>query len=237
MLACCEMWQGRNWKRLIPFCIPAAVYGGYGLYYNLHLRSGHLYTLHAGPAALWKSLSFYMSRMFWIPYAGFLLLLAPWMKDRRLNFGVALALCGLGLYLLLPGRLLEIYLYLALVGTAVAIGAVAARKPALVALALLLWIPWQYLRLRKQASVTLPRAADRQAFVEALRQIPDAPVYVYTSAPASLQSWGVEGALRLVHKDVKAIYRSGDAGVPAVGPRVQFGWDDKAQRLRVDAVE
>ena len=59
-------------------------YGVNGLVFNLHQTSN--YSFRIGPAALWKSLSFYFSKLFRIPYAGLLLLVAPLaVRDRRLS--------------------------------------------------------------------------------------------------------------------------------------------------------
>ena len=233
ILACYEMFAGRNWKRLIPFFVPALIYGGYGLFYDLHLRSGHSYALHSDPGSLWKSLTFYFSKVFWIRWGGFVLLLAPLaVRDRRLYFGLGAMLSSLALYLLLPGRLSEIYLYLPLTGAAVAIAALAARRPAIAALAVLAWIPWQWVLLGRHAAPVLAAAADRQAFVTALRAVPGAPVYVYGSIPESMHSWGVEGALRLFHEGVKSVHRVGDADVPQNERTVQLDWNAKMRRLQ-----
>jgi hypothetical protein len=233
ILACYEMLGGRNWKRLVPFFVPALIYGGYGLYYNLHLKSGHLYALHADFRGLWKSLNFYFAKLLWIRYAGFALLLAPLaVRDRRLYFGLAAMLSALALYLLLPGRMSEVYLCLPLTGAAVAIAALTACRPALAALAVLVWIPWQFALLRKNVAPVLAAAADRKAFVAAVREVPDAAVYVYGSVPASLHSWGVEGALRLFHKEIKSVRRM-DEVLPQGEKAITIDWDAKTRSLRM----
>src|SRR5581483_1446417 len=83
VLLCYEMTMGkRQWVRTLPFFLPAAIYGVYGLIYNLHQTSN--YSMQATPAALWKSMSFYSSKLFPIRYTGFLLLAAPFVvRDRR----------------------------------------------------------------------------------------------------------------------------------------------------------
>ena len=67
----------------------------------------------------------------------------------------------------------------------------------------------------------------------AVRDVPDAPVYVYGSIPASLHSWGVEGALRLFHDGIKSVHRVGEAHVPQHELTVQLDWDAKARHLQV----
>ena len=235
VLLCYEMMLGdRKWKRTLLFFLPAAIYGVNGLIYNLHQASN--YSIHLGPAALWKSVSFYSSQVFQIPYAGFLLLIAPLaVRDRRLYFGLGAALLGLSIYLALPGRLLEIYLYLSMVGVAIVIGVLAARRPAIVAVLALVWLAWNIALVRRHARVTLAEADERRAFVMAVRQVADSPVYLYDTIPASMHSWGVEGALRLFHSNIAAVHRLDDTNPPTQGPIQLLTWNAAHRQIAATA--
>ena len=235
ILLCYEMTVGeRNWKRTLPFFLPAAVYGAFGLIYNQQQQSR--YTFHFYSGALWKSAVFYFSKLLWIPYAGFAFLLLPFaLRDKRVRFGVGALILGLAIYLILPGRLLEVYLYTAMIGAAVALASLAALRPAIALPLLLIFACWQMLRIHKNEIRTLAQAADRRAFVTALAHVPDSPVYVYDAGPESLRSWGVEGALRLYHANVDRVYRLEDAGLPADGRMLLLQWDAPARGIRTSA--
>jgi hypothetical protein len=220
----------RNWKRVLPFFVPALIYGAYGLVYNLHQHSSYSFRFE-GPS-LQKAVAFYASRMIQITYAGFFLLLLPLIApDKRAWFGTGALVLGLAIYLLLPGRLLEIYLYLAMTGAAVAIAAAAQRKPQVALVLVLIWTGWQYLQIRKHAVRTLAEADERRAYVSALHQAPDAPVYIYDLIPWSMHSWGVDGALRIYHPNVSKVHRLEDDGLPTEGPMQFLTWDAKSRRL------
>jgi hypothetical protein len=225
----------RKWMRTLPFFLPAAVYGVNGLIYNLHQSSN--YSVHASPAALWKSLSFYSSKLFHIRYAGFLLLAAPLaVRDRRIYFGLGAAVLALSIYLLLPGRLLEVYLYLPMVGVAIVVAVLAMHRPAaVVALVAVAWLTWNFALVRKQARFTLAEADDRRAFVMAVRAVSDSPVYFYDTIPASMHSWGVEGALRLYHPGIEAVHRLEDSNPPTDKPAELLNWDPQHRRLAAGA--
>jgi len=225
-----EMTIGtQNWRRVLPFLLPAAIYGGYGLAYNLHQKS--LYTFQFGPTALGKSLVFYFSKLLWLPYAGFAFLLLPLaVRDRRIVFGAGALICGLTIYCILPGRLLEVYLYLAMTGAAVAVAVLVDRWP-VAALVLLVWMGWQYTLIRKNAKLTLAAAEDRRAYVAAIRAAPDAPIYIYDRIPRSMHHWGVEGALQLYHPNVTLVHRLEDSGLPGEGAMQLLEWDASGRRL------
>src|SRR4029079_5721038 len=156
-----EMFLGeRKWKRVLPFFLPAVIYGVNGLIYGVHQTSN--YAVRFDIADLWKSLSFYFSKLLQIRYAGFLLLLTPLaVRDRRLYFGLSAALLGLSIYLAFPGRLIEVYLYLPMVGFAIASVALAARRPAVMALLITIWLVWNVLLDRRHARTTLAEADER----------------------------------------------------------------------------
>jgi hypothetical protein len=181
---------------------------------------------------LWKSVLFYSSKVFQVRYAGFLLLAVPFaVRDRRLYFGLGAALLTLSIYLALPGRLVEIYLCLPMVGVAIVVAVLAARNPAVATALVMAWLIWNYALVRRQARLTLADAAERRAFVTAVRQTSDSPAYLYDTIPASMHSWGVEGALRLFHPDIAAVHRLDDANPPTAGPIQLLTWDPARRRL------
>lgn len=126
VLLCYEFTLGRrNWKRLIPFFIPAAIYGFYGILFN-QSQPPSPYTMTSAPAALWRSISFYSSKVFGLLYAGFALALALFVtRDPRIRFALAAILFEIGMYLLMPDRMLEVYLYLAMTSVAMFIATLA----------------------------------------------------------------------------------------------------------------
>jgi hypothetical protein len=237
MLLCYEMTLGeRRWKRVLLYLLPAAIYGAYGLRFNLKAATGTEYGLGHTPAAVWNTVLFYSTKLFWIPYAGFLLLAAPLVvRDRRLDFGISAMACGIAIYVLLPGRLVEVYLYLAMIGAAVAIAVLAARWPLAIAVLAVAWVPWQTVLVRNHAHVTLAAAKERRAYVAALRTIPDAPSYAYAGAPTSFQRWGVEGALHLFHGHDLPIFTLADAALPPDQRMLLVSWDPKARRMDTEA--
>ena len=235
MLLAYEMILGeRKWKRVLIFLLPAAIYGGYGVWHSRHLSADHPYRMDFEPGALWKTASFYASKILWIPYAGFLLLVSPFLvRDRRIYFGAAILICGIAIYLVLPGRVAEVYLYLPMIGAAVMVGALTARYPRIFALLAIAWIPWQVYSTRQQARATLAEDNERRALVEALRAVPDAPAYVYTNEPPFVHSWGIEGALRLYHRNVEDVHRLFELGLPADKQMELLSWDAGRQRFQV----
>ena len=222
----------RRWKRVLPFFLPAVIFGAQGLVYDSRQQSA--YSFHLGLPALWKTASFYSSQLLGIPYAGFVFLLLPWfVRDRRLWFGVSVLLLGLAVYLILPGRLFAIYTYFAMTGVAMVVAVLMARRPSIVLALLLLWTGWQWVLLLRTARETLAAAADRHAFVDAVRQVPPASEYLYDTVPESLHAWGVEGALRLYHGFTVKAHQLGEAGRRPEPGLVLLNWDPRARHLAV----
>jgi hypothetical protein len=226
-----EMTLGqRNWKRTIPYFVPAVVFGGFGLAYNFQQHS--TYTFRFGLPALWKTVMFYSSALFGVPYAGFAILVLPVLtRDRRVYFGLTVFLLGLAIYILLPDRMFGVYLDFALTGAAMMIAAMTAERPTTALVLLLLLTAWQVKLVLGTAASTLQAAADRRAFVDAVRRVPDAPAYIYDGVPASMHSWGVEGALRIFHKDVQQVREIGTGGLMPSAGMWWIHWDAAARRL------
>jgi hypothetical protein len=203
-LAAYELWLGeKQWKRLIPFFVVSLSFGLQGLWQTPH--AGDDYVLRFTPVAIWKSITFYSSKVVLLPYAGLALLALPFLiRDRRLYFGLATTGLLLLPMLLLPTRLYGAYLYVPLVGLAIAFAAVAARRHAALSVAFFaFWLPANYLELRLNRRTTLAQAQETQLYVSKLadfaRSSPGTVGFVYDGAPSGLHSWGVQGALRYLY--------------------------------------
>jgi hypothetical protein len=226
-----EMIAGtRKWKRAILFFVPALIFGAFGLAYNLQQHS--TYSFHFTLPAIWKTVSFYASALFGIPYAGFTVLLLPLaVRDRRVWFGITVLVLGVAVYILLPDRTFGVYLCFAMTGVALMIAMVVAEHPRAAAAILLVWACWQYALIRRNAEATLAAGNDRRAFVAAVPHIPDAPVYVYETEPESMHSWGVDGALYLFHDGIRQATPIGRGGLTPQQGMVLIRWDAAARRL------
>ena len=231
VLLCYEVTLGRrNWKWLIPFFIPAVIYGFYGIQFN-HQQPHSPYTMTSAPAALWRSISFYSSRMFGLPYAGLLLAVASRVtRDRRIQFALGAIVFEIGMYLLMPDRMLDVYLYLAMTSVAIVIATLAMYHRRTVALLVLIWAVWQVTLTRKHAAVTIADAADRRAFAAALRAVPREPVYLYQDAPASFGYFGGEYAIRGI-ANPESVYRLDDEHLPVDRPLPLLTWDSRRRIL------
>jgi hypothetical protein len=201
-LAAWEYWfGGKRWWRLAPFLVVSLALGLQALAVNTSRQSE--YTLRFTPREIWKSVAFYSSKVFLLPYAGLALLSLPLLvRDRRVNFGLVFAVLLLTPMLLLSGRLFGAYLYLPLAGLAVAAAAVAAKAhPAATAAFFLLWLPCHHASLRAQRREALSLADENRRYVTKLREIvpanPEARAYIYDGVPQALRPWGIEAAVKL----------------------------------------
>jgi hypothetical protein len=232
VLLCYEMILGeRKWKRVLPFFIPAVIYGGYGILWN-RSQPHSPYSLTSAPAALWKSISFYSTRLFQIRYVGFLLPVSLLLvRDRRLYFGIAAMTVELGIYFLLPDRMLEVYLYLAMTGAAIAVSALVSTPRRLGVILVLGWAVWQITLTRKHARVELAEADERRQFAAAVREVPPAPVYLYYNAPASLNYSGGEYLIRDFHDPLDDVLRLDAPALPGNKTFPLLLWDTKTRQL------
>jgi hypothetical protein len=226
-----EMFAGkRNWKRAIPFFVPAVIFGAFGLAYNLQQHS--TYSFHFTFPSIWKTVSFYASALFGIRYAGFAVLLLPALvHDRRVWFGMTVLVSGAAVYLLLPDRTFGVYLCFAMTGAALMIALAVTEHPRAAVAILLLWAGWQYILIRQNANSTIAAGNDRRAFVAAVPHLPDAPVYVYETEPESMHSWGIDGALYLFHNGIRQAIPIGRGGLTPQPGMLLIRWDAAAQRL------
>jgi hypothetical protein len=201
-LAAWEYWFGaKRWRRLAPFFAVSLILGVQALLVNAGRQSE--YTLHFTPGEIWKSVSFYSSKVFLLPYAGLSLIPLPLLlRDRRVNFGLVFSLLLLTPMLLLSGRLFGAYLYLPLAGLSIAAAAVAEKiHPAAVVAFYLIWLPFNHASLRAQRREALSLADENRRYVTKLQQIvpasPGARAYIYDGVPAALHTWGIEAAVKL----------------------------------------
>ena len=206
-----EYWLGeRRWKSLLPYAALAAIFTAQALF----LRSGRSddYGIRLTPDSLWRTVDFYASALLRAPHAGFALLALPlFVKDRRLWFGLSMFVLFLAPIFAVPGRLFEAYLYLPLAGLAIAFATTVARWPLAAAL-LVVWLPLQYIELRKLRTGSIAEADAARAFTtkvqELGRKMKDLDTVVIDTYPSKMRRWGVEGALRLAfgRDDLQYVY-------------------------------
>jgi hypothetical protein len=191
---------GKQWKRVLPYAAISASFVIQALMSNRAIDND--YTLRFTLPALWKTFSFYSSQLFLIPYAGAaLILVAIFVRDARVRFGLAAMVLFLGPMWFLPGRLFGVYLYVPLIGAAVSFAFVVANwKPAYVAAFFALWIPWNYYWLRENRRAALTYAFEAKPFATAveafIREHPDVRTIIYDGTPSGVNAWGMVGALR-----------------------------------------
>ncbi|HEY6392188.1 MAG TPA: hypothetical protein VIX89_12965 [Bryobacteraceae bacterium] len=203
----------KRWKRLIPFFVIALAFGIQALLLNQARNND--YSLRFSPLGIWNCIVFYASKLFLVPYAGFAVLALPFLaRDRRVRFGVA-AFCILLLpMLLLPGRLYGVYLYVPLIGLAIALAALTAGRMVIVAaLFFAIWIPWNYANLRWNRRAELAAADGRRMYVAELakvvRQYPSMPSFYLIRAP--LGDDGVRDAIQLLRGGAQPVVRDAEA--------------------------
>ncbi len=190
----------RKFKRLLPYFAVSLNFGLQALLAPKTVESP--YTFRFTGAALWTTLSYYSSKVLLAPFSGLLLIpVAWWLKDRRIWLGVAGIAVLLGPLWFLPERTFAVYLYIPLIGLAIAAAFVAERvSPVCVAIFFLLWIPSNYMILRKKRGVTLEAAQQVQAYVQqtgaAMTAHGDWRSLVYDGAPPSMHPWGVSAAYK-----------------------------------------
>jgi hypothetical protein len=226
-----EMTLGeRKWVRSLPYFLPAAIFGALGLIYNSQQHSS--YSFQFGLASIWKTTLFYASVLFGNRYTGFLILLVPILvRDRRVYFGLVVVALGLAVYVLLPERRYAVYLCFAMTGVAMMAAVLALKYPRVTAALLLAWAVRQYVLIHRNTAATVVAGADRRAFVDAVRRVPDSPIYVWDNIPASMHSWGVDGTLYLFHKDIQKILPIGAQGLTPGPGMLWINWDAAARRL------
>ncbi len=241
-LACYEWLLGkRRWKLLIPFVALSLWLGIQGLWAMLHAPGA--YSLHAGLADLVKSLTFYASSVFLAPRGGLvlvagLLAIVALLNDRRAWFGVILAALLLTPMLPLSERLSGAYLYVPLIGLAITIAAIASRPraAAIVAICFALWIPWNYVNLRRLRRATLGEADDRRQYIATLttliREHPDLGSFIYQDGP--LLFWGVSPAIHWLrpYGSYRIVTERADLSVLQEPVLAVLHWDRTTRQLQ-----
>jgi len=189
----------RRWYRVAPFALIAGLFTGQAMLHNR--GSNNDYTIRLTSHAFFKTFRFYSSKILLLPFAGLILLPIAWfVKDRRVRLGLATIALLLGPMWFLPGRLFGVYLYIPLIGAAIAFAFLAASwKPSWIALFFLIWLPGNYYILRKERAVALTVAFENKPYVEALGQFlrgqPGVRTVVFDGGPTSMNRWGIEGAV------------------------------------------
>jgi len=232
VFAAYELFLGnRRWKRLAPSLALAAVLGIQALINNAARQSD--YTLHFDPASVWQCMLFYSSQLLLVPLAGIAILLVPFLfRDRRVWFGAA-SFCVLIIPLLvLPGRLSSAYLYVPLTSMAILAGALAVQYPrAVIAALLALWIPWNFVNMRRLRNVEMARGDSARVYVanviQAAQKYPDINVYLFNDIPMPRNA--IPAAVNLVRREhaeisTLSVDDRGAAGVLASRPAILLDW-------------
>jgi hypothetical protein len=229
----------RRWRRVIPFAAVAASFTLQGVLRNA--GTDNAYTLRFTPAAVWTTLGFYSSKILLLPWAGLLLIPAGWLsKDARVRFGLLAIPVLLGPLWFLPGRLFGVYLYLPLVGLAVAAAFASERWRWWVVAALFaVWLPWNYQLLREGRKSALTVGPENRTYVEQVGEFaaknPELRTILFDGGPTEMNQWGVVGALRWYyrHPDLRtAAVNSEEAKEMLEAGRIAvLGWDRARRRL------
>lgn len=200
LLLAWELMAGeRRWKRVIPFALISACFTLQAVAANAGKNDD--YTLRFSSAALAKTLPFYGSALLLVPYLGLCLPLLLLLKDAKIRWGILFLFLIPAPLWFLPGRLFSVYLYVPLIGMAVAFAFLASRmRLAWVGLFFLLWIPGNYYVLRQKRSEALDAATENRAYVLAVGDFLKAngpfDAMVYDDGPARLNFWGRIAAVR-----------------------------------------
>lgn len=204
-------------------------------------RTGGEYAIRLTPLTLWQTADYYASQILLVPHAGFGLLFLPaWLRDRRLWWGLLAALLWLGPMFAVPGRTFGAYLYLPLAGLAVAMAAVTERAGwKWIALPMTIWLVFNYAEMRNKRRATLAEAEESSTFVRSLSQVArnarETDTILLDGVPDSLQSWGIQGAIRYAFdRDDLTIINLRDTDHPLPGPNaniVMLSWDASVRRL------
>ncbi len=235
VLTLLEFWFGsKRWKRLIPFYAVSLIFGVQALV--LRNPQPTAYSLVFTLEAIRTTFAFYAPQIFLVP----LLLVLPmvlFLKDRRAYFGLALTFLLFLPMFFVPGRLYGAYLYLPLVGIALAVGTLADRSKLTAGITLavtcLVWQPVQYKLLREYRKTMLTEGDNHRAYIRGLRQIalvqPGITLAVVESAPETMAFWGTNGALHYIYKNpnLKVIHlnQGFPENISAKENLLLLGWD------------
>jgi hypothetical protein len=198
VLALLEFWlASRKWKRLIPFIAVAGVILIFAFLGNVHRDND--YTFRFTFTAFKTCVLYYARALTFVPYLGLAILAVLMLAyaNARVRWGIAAFLLLLAPLLFLPGRLYEAYLYVPLIGLAIA---VSFATPVVAVLLFVVWLPWNYMQIKPYRNQNLAQAEERIKWFQTARDFvaahPQTERFVYDSAPESLTSLGINGALR-----------------------------------------
>ena len=198
-LAAYELLEGqRNWKRLIPYFLISLNFGLQGLLLNPN--KDNAYALDFSPGTIWKSLNYYSSELFFLPYV--LLLAAILLRNRRITFGILTAAVLLFPMLALPGRQFATYWYVPLIGLSIVAAALATQSPRWLLVSFFIgWFTLNYAMLRPKRKAILAASDDNRVYVAAVRDFarknPGIQLVAYDGSPPEMHEWGIEGAVRI----------------------------------------
>ena len=222
-----EWWFGdeqegrKRFLRLTPFFVASLSFGLQGILHNPN--KDNEYTFRFNLEALKITIPFYAGRFLMFQWSGLLLLPLALIRDRRIWFGLAGAVCFVFTLLFLPGRLYEAYAYLPLAGATIAVAAAASRvSPLWFAAALVAWLPFNVTELRAQQREKLRRDDIAYVFMSQLErwvaQHPAIKIMVYEGAPGEDHDWGIEAAWNLTHQaqGLPALFKDSEAGRKAL---------------------
>ncbi len=241
-LAAYELWfGGRRWKRLAPFLAISVLFGVQALFVQPERGD---YQLQAGWGAQAATIRYYAAQLFFVPFAGLLLLAAPLaIRSRQAWFGAAMMCALITPLLLLPGRLFAVYWYVPLMGAAILLASAAEgrRRAMLAAVLLALWIPWDFVHYRDTRRVIQHQEQLYQGYVAAIerfaRENPKERLFVWDHLPDGFHPWGVAGALACIYNrtDIATRYidEPGSEAQLQSGEAVWLRWMEIFQRVDV----
>lgn len=222
----------RRWKTLIPYFAASLGIGLQGVIANT--AAGPDYKLNFSPLSILKTARAYLPH-FW--YAGPYLLIVWWHVPKAVWWGTAWFAVMLTPMLALPGRINPVYLYVPLLGLALAMGC--ALKPRWGVPLLALWLAGNFVWMRELRRAELTQAGNNRAYFEQLSAIGPAlaepDVYIYDGYPEGLDWWGIAGAIRLTTGKAEARVipiQADDLAARIEGKSVmQLFWEPPTRRL------
>ncbi len=243
VLAIYEYWLGqRRWKPLIPFFLVSLSFGTQALIENR--TSDDAYTLKLDRFVVFRLLEYYGSHVFfWAWFTPLFLLLAFIVRDKRFYFGLLAACLFLLPMLILPDRMFSVYLYVPLIGVAVALATAVDRKPVIACLLFLaIWIPGTYLAMRDYRKSALTLAEENRGYVqtigEFLKTNPGMTEFIQDGHPAAMNIWGASGAIECLENrtDVEiAMIDSPEAQAILKSPSLAIlSWDGIFRKLHIN---
>ncbi|MBN8734080.1 MAG: hypothetical protein J0L64_26320 [Acidobacteria bacterium] len=222
----------RRWKPLVPFFAASLGIGLQGVFANE--AAGPDYKLNFSPLSVLKTTWAYLPH-FWFAA---LPLLAFWRRvPTAAWWGMAWFALLLSPMLALPGRINPVYLYVPLLGLALAAGC--AVKPKWGVPLLALWLAGNFVWMRQLRRAELTQADNNRAYFEQLSAIGPAlaepELYIYDGYPEGLDWWGIAGAIRLAAGKAEARMipiQADDLAARIEGKSVmQLFWEPPTRRL------